>query len=58
MTSDSFGAHGTLTVGDRQYQVWQLATLADIGDITRLPYSIKILLENLVHHENGRNVTT
>jgi aconitate hydratase len=57
MTLDSFGARGTLAVGDEKYRIWRLAALADLGDIARLPYSIKILLENLVRHEDSRDVS-
>ncbi len=57
MRLDSFGARGKLTVGDRTYKISRLAALRDIAQIDRLPYSIKILLENLLRHEDGRLVT-
>jgi aconitate hydratase len=57
MTLDSFGSRRTLAVGDDRYWIRCLSALQDVGDITRLPYSIKILLENLVRHEDGRDVT-
>ncbi|MEJ2646019.1 MAG: aconitate hydratase AcnA [Gammaproteobacteria bacterium] len=55
--NDSFSARGTLAVGDRQYQIFRLSTLADQSKVARLPYSLKILLENLLRHEDGRTVT-
>ncbi|WP_026875958.1 aconitate hydratase [Jiangella gansuensis] len=55
MTSkDSFGAKGTLQVGDASYEVYRLAAA---GDVSRLPYSLKILLENLLRTEDGVNIT-
>ncbi|MBB5790911.1 aconitate hydratase [Jiangella mangrovi] len=55
MTSkDSFGAKGTLQVGDASYEVYRLAAAGDVG---RLPYSLKILLENLLRTEDGANIT-
>ncbi len=55
--NDSFSARGTLAVGDRQYQIFRLSALADQSKVARLPYSLKILLENLLRHEDGRTVT-
>jgi aconitate hydratase len=55
---DSFGARGALRVGERSYEVVRLAALAQHGlDISRLPYSLKILLENLLRREDGVTVT-
>jgi len=55
---DSFGAKDTLTVGGRTYDFFRLSALesAGVADLSRLPYSLKILLENLVRHEDGRSV--
>ena len=52
--SDSFGARSTLDVAGRQYTIWRLAA---VPGAERLPYSLKILLENLLRHEVGRTVT-
>jgi aconitate hydratase len=52
-TPDSFGARGDLTVGDRTYEIFRINALADRYDIARLPYSIKVVLENLLRHEDG-----
>ncbi len=57
MTLDSFGARGMLEVGDERYRIWRLAALQDVSDLARLPYSIKVLLENLLRHENGREIS-
>ncbi|MGH9096846.1 MAG: hypothetical protein ACRDWB_05425, partial [Acidimicrobiales bacterium] len=50
---DSFSARGDLTVGDRTYEIFRINALADRYDIARLPYSIKVVLENLLRHEDG-----
>ncbi|MBD0329420.1 MAG: aconitate hydratase, partial [Thermoleophilia bacterium] len=55
--ADSFGARGALAVGGRQYTVFRLEALQPRYDVARLPYSLKILLENLLRHEDGETVT-
>ena len=57
---DSLGTRRTLEVGGKSYDYFSLeaAEAAGIGDISRLPYSLKVVLENLVRRENGRTVTT
>src|ERR1041385_4790454 len=56
---NSFKTRRTLTVGARSYEYFSLAVAAKagIGDIERLPFSLKVLLENLLRHEDGRTVT-
>ena len=54
--TDSFGARTTLPLGDKDYEVFRLDAVTD-GHVDRLPYSLKILLENLLRHEDGRDVT-
>jgi aconitate hydratase len=55
--SNSFGAASTLTVGSSQYRYYALEALEKRGaNISRVPYSIKILLENLLRTENGASV--
>jgi aconitate hydratase A / 2-methylisocitrate dehydratase len=56
-SSDSFGARSTLDVGDRSYEIFRLDALADRFDVSRLPYSIKALLENVLRLEDGVSVT-
>src|SRR5664280_2334512 len=51
---DSFGAKGTLEVGDTSYDVFRLSALEGSQ---RLPFSLKILLENLLRNEDGANIT-
>ena len=51
---DSFGAKGTLEVGDRSYEVFRLSA---VEGSQRLPFSLKILLENLLRNEDGANIT-
>lgn len=55
---DSLNARRTLNVGGKSYDYFSLpAAAAGLGDISRLPYSLKVLLENLLRHEDGRSVT-
>ena len=57
---DTLRARRTLTVDGREYDYFSLeaaAKAAGLGDISRLPYSLKVLLENLVRLENGRTVS-
>ncbi|GAA2039084.1 aconitate hydratase AcnA [Terrabacter terrae] len=51
---DSFKAKGTLEVGDQSYEIYRLAGVE--GQET-LPYSLKVLLENLLRTEDGANIT-
>jgi aconitate hydratase len=52
---DSFGARSSLTVGDRTYGINRLDALEGF-DLEHLPYSLKVLLENLVRNEDGVNI--
>jgi len=54
--TDSFGARSTLNVGGNDYEIFSLDAVTD-GHVDRLPYSLKILLENLLRFEDGRDVT-
>jgi aconitate hydratase len=56
-SSDSFGARSTLDVGGRTYEIFRLDALADRFDVARLPYSVKVLLENVLRLEDGRGVS-
>ena len=47
----------TLEVNGKNYRIYSLQALAGQHDLSRLPYSLKILLENLLRHEDGVNVT-
>ena len=53
---DTFGARSTLAVGGKDYEIFRLDAVKD-GHVAKLPYSLKILLENLLRHEDGRDVT-
>jgi aconitate hydratase len=56
--NDSFEARSSLKVGGRSYEIFRLETLARAGiDISRLPYSLRILLEDLLRTEDGVTVT-
>src|SRR5215212_10751365 len=54
---DSFGARSTLEVGGTEYEIFRLDALQKKYDVARLPYSLKILLENLLRFEDGESVT-
>jgi aconitate hydratase len=54
--TDSFKARTTLQVGAQQYDILSLAALKSLN-VDRLPFSLKILLENLLRFEDGVNVT-
>src|SRR4051794_25342928 len=54
---DSFGAKATLEAGGATHEIFRLDALQQKYDVARLPYSIKILLENLLRFEDGSAVT-
>ncbi|MFO8076791.1 MAG: aconitate hydratase AcnA [Egibacteraceae bacterium] len=54
MSLNSFGARDTLRVGDAEYDLYRLDAL---DGVARLPYSLKVLLENLLRNEDGENIT-
>jgi aconitate hydratase len=54
---NSFGSQGRLSVGGRSWEIFRLAALEQRGlPVARLPYSLRILLENLLRREDGRTV--
>jgi len=55
---DSFGSYSQLKSGDRTYEIYRLSALErKVSTISRLPYSLRILLENLLRYEDGKSVT-
>jgi aconitate hydratase len=54
---DSFGARSALDVGGRSYEIFRLDALQARFDVARLPYSLKVLLENVLRLEGGSSVT-
>ena len=54
--ADSFGAKSTLSVSGKSYTIYRLRALAQDAELARLPVSLRILLENLLRHEDGRVV--
>ena len=55
---NSFDSRATLTSGNKSYTIYRLPALAAKGfNLSRLPFSLKILLENLLRREDGVNVT-
>jgi aconitate hydratase len=57
-TKDSFHSKATITVGDRQLEIYRLDAVqeAGVGDVSTLPYSLRILLENLLRNEDDMSV--
>jgi aconitate hydratase len=58
MPANSFDAKATLDVGGRQYEIFRLDALQAKFDVARLPFSLKILVENLLRNEDGEAVTS
>src|SRR5207244_8935513 len=60
MAKNSFGAAAKLRAGGAESDYYRLARLEEqgVGNVGRLPFSIRILLENLLRHEDGRRVST
>ena len=55
---DSFAARSSLTVGEQAYEIYRLDAVEGDGlDVASLPYSLKVLLENLLRTEDGTNIT-
>ncbi|MGA9573929.1 MAG: aconitate hydratase AcnA, partial [Lysobacterales bacterium] len=54
---DSFSVRSTFSVNDKKYSYFNLPLLSEKVDVSHLPFSLKILLENLLRHENGVDVT-
>ena len=53
-STNSFGAHGELTVGESTYEIYRIGAVEGSDS---LPYSLKVLLENLLRTEDGANIT-
>jgi len=58
MSGDSFGARSKLEVGGREYEIHRLDALQERFDVAPLPYSLKVLLENVLRLEDGDSVTS
>jgi aconitate hydratase len=56
MSTNSFDAQATLTVGERSFEIFRLDALQSKYDVARLPYSLKVLLENLLRNEDGETI--
>jgi aconitate hydratase len=57
MPENSFDARATLTAGGREVEIYRLDALQSKFDVARLPFSLKVLLENLLRNEDGVAVT-
>jgi aconitate hydratase len=57
MSTNSFDAKATLEVGDRRLDIFRLDALQSKYDVARLPFSLKVLLENLLRTEGNGSVT-
>ncbi len=56
MTQNSFGAKSTLEVGEKSYEIFRIDALQQRFDVARLPFSLKVLLENLLRTEGNGSV--
>jgi aconitate hydratase len=56
MSANSFGSKSTFEVGGRAYDVFRIDALQSSHDVARLPFSLKILLENLLRNEDGESI--
>ena len=54
---NSFNTKKPLKINNKEYQIFSLPALADEGNVAHLPFSLKILLENLLRHEDEINIT-
>ena len=57
MSQNSFGARDKLAVGEREYEIFRLDVLQREYDVARLPFSLKVLLENLLRTEGNGSVS-
>ncbi|MEA2386872.1 MAG: aconitate hydratase, partial [Thermoleophilaceae bacterium] len=57
MSDNSFDARADFEVGGRSYEIYRLDALQSTHDVARLPFSLKVLLENLLRNEDGTAVT-
>jgi aconitate hydratase len=56
MSANSFDSKATLEVGGRSYEIYRIDALQSKYDVARLPFSLKILLENLLRNEDGESI--
>ena len=56
MSTNSFDSRATLKVGDRSHEIFRLDSLQAKYDVARLPFSLKILLENLLRNEDAESI--
>ena len=54
---DSFGARSTLSLGGASHEIFRLDALQSRYDVARLPYTLRVLLENVIRREDGLTVT-
>jgi aconitate hydratase len=57
MSANSFDSKATFAVGEHSYEIYRLDALQSKYDVARLPFSLKVLLENLLRNEDGEAVT-
>src|SRR3712207_5045613 len=57
MAADSFSARGTLEAGGGTHEIFRIDALQSRYEVLRLPYTLRILLENLLRREDGETVT-
>ncbi len=54
--NNTFGARSSLEVGGKTHEMYRIRALEGKGDVDRLPFAMKVLLENLLRNEDGRSV--
>src|SRR5580658_5666768 len=57
MSANSFDSKATLEVGGKSYEIYKIDALQSKYDVARLPFSLKILLENLLRNEDGEAIS-
>ncbi len=57
MSKNSFDSKTTLTVDEKPYEFFNINKLGDVAKVDRLPFSIKVVLENLLRHEDSKAIT-
>ena len=56
MSANSFDAQATLSIGENRFEVFRLDALQSKYDVARLPFSLKVLLEDLLRNEDGESI--
>ena len=55
--ADSFSSRSTLDVGGKSFEIFRIDALAEHYDVAKLPYTLRVLLENVLRREDGQAIT-